>query len=75
MTALFAVGPADVVALAAIALVVAAIVYAVRAIGRVPSSASRVPLVPARARSRHPAVIRQLDPDAAGRPRPRAPGA
>jgi hypothetical protein len=74
MTALFAVGPADVLALAAIALVAMAIVYAVRAIGRVPSSPSRVPLVPARARSQHPSVIRQLDPDAAGRPRPRAPG-
>jgi Family of unknown function (DUF6412) len=72
--ALFTLNPADVLVVAAVAVVAMAIVFAARAIGALPSAPARVPAVPARARSRHPAVIRQIDPDAAGRPRPRAPG-
>ena len=78
LTALFAwtgaMSPTDVLALAAVAVVAMAIVFAARALVALPAAPARVPAVPARARSRHTAAIRQLDPDAAGRPRPRAPG-
>ncbi len=70
----FAFNPTDVLVLAAVAMVALAIVFAARALGAPPAAPARVRAVPARARSRHPTVIRQLDPDAAGRPRPRAPG-
>jgi hypothetical protein len=66
--------PADVIAFAAVALVAMAIILAVRIVRSMPSEPARVPV---RVRARRDADRRprgQFDPDAAGRPRPRAPG-
>jgi hypothetical protein len=69
-----ALSPTDGLALAAVALVALAVVVAARMIGALPAAPARVRAVPARAASRRLVTVRQLDPDAAGRPRPRAPG-
>ncbi|MCX4389737.1 DUF6412 domain-containing protein [Micromonospora peucetia] len=67
--------PAGLLAGAALAAVVLlAVVLAVHAAGAVDAPrAGRAAAL--RARARHRRVPRQVDPDAAGRPRPRAPGA
>jgi hypothetical protein len=70
--ALSALSPSDVLVVAAVAVVAMAIVFAARALSALPPAPARVRAVPAR--SRPSAVVRQLDPDAPGRPRPRAPG-
>ena len=75
LTALFALSHTDMLSMAAVVLVALAVALALRVAGQLPQAPARVPAVPARARARRAAAIRQLDPDAAGRPRPRAPGA
>jgi uncharacterized protein DUF6412 len=72
LIAFFAFNPSDVLVLAAVVLVAMAIMFAARAVGILPPAPARPALVPVR--SRPVAVVRQIDPDAAGRPRPRAPG-
>ncbi|MET8350019.1 MULTISPECIES: DUF6412 domain-containing protein [unclassified Micromonospora] len=72
---LLALRPADLLAgVALTALVLLAVLLAARVPGRsgVPGVARR--WTGLRARSRGRRVPRQVDPDAAGRPRPRAPG-
>ncbi|MEU7755514.1 DUF6412 domain-containing protein [Micromonospora sp. NPDC049101] len=67
--------PTDLLAGAALtALVLLAVVLAARVLGRsgVPGTGPRWAGLRARSRARR--VPRQIDPDAAGRPRPRAPG-
>ncbi|MDG6109196.1 hypothetical protein Daura_10670 [Dactylosporangium aurantiacum] len=66
--------PADAVAMATAVLAALAIVLAARLLTGAPTAAPRVVPVPARARSRWARPSRATDPDAAGRPRPRAPG-
>ena len=66
--------PTDLLALAAAVAVALAVVLAARVLGRLPAAPARVPVAPARSRARRAAIPRQLDPDAPGRPRPRAPG-
>jgi hypothetical protein len=66
--------PADAVAMATAVLTALAIVLAARLLTGAPTAAPRALPVPARARSRRAQPTRAMDPDAAGRPRPRAPG-
>lgn len=66
--------PADAVAVATAVLAALAIVLAARLLTGTPAATPRAVPVPARARSRRAQPIRVMDPDAAGRPRPRAPG-
>ncbi|GAA3256212.1 hypothetical protein ACFO1B_48205 [Dactylosporangium siamense] len=66
--------PADAVAMATAVLAALAIVLAARLLTGAPTAAQRAIPVPARARSRRAQPTRAMDPDAAGRPRPRAPG-
>ncbi|GAA2627097.1 hypothetical protein GCM10010399_68340 [Dactylosporangium fulvum] len=66
--------PADIVAVATAIIAGLAIVLAARLIGDLPATSSRGRLVPARVRAERARSIRVTDPDAAGRPRPRAPG-
>jgi hypothetical protein len=79
MTTLFAawglaVTPGELVAVATAVLAAIAVVLAARLVAGVPAAPVRVPAVPARARAARGQSIRSADPDAAGRPRPRAPG-
>jgi hypothetical protein len=67
-------GPANVLAIAAIALVAVALVVAARALAVMFTERDRERAVPVRVRARRVPANRQIDPDAAGRPRPRAPG-
>ncbi|GAB3874571.1 diguanylate cyclase [Dactylosporangium cerinum] len=64
----------DAVAMATAVLAALAIVLAARLLTGAPTAAQRAVPVPARARSRQARPTRAMDPDAAGRPRPRAPG-
>jgi hypothetical protein len=77
MTALFAwaSSPTDILAMAAVVAIAVAVLLAARLAGRLPAEPARVVVTPARARTRRAVAVRQLDPDAPGRPRPRAPGA
>ncbi|MFG2039237.1 DUF6412 domain-containing protein [Dactylosporangium sp. NPDC048998] len=79
LTTLFAawasvVTPADVVAVATAVLAALAVVLAARLVAGAPAAPARLRAVPARARAARGHSIRSVDPDAAGRPRPRAPG-
>jgi hypothetical protein len=67
--------PADVVAVATAVLAALAVVLAARLVADAPAATARATAVPARARVARGMPIRSADPDAAGRPRPRAPGA
>ncbi|GAA0715044.1 hypothetical protein Drose_10475 [Dactylosporangium roseum] len=67
--------PADIVAVATAIIAGLAIVLAARLIADLPAASARGRLVPARVRAERARFIRATDPDAAGRPRPRAPGA
>ncbi|MGI5523616.1 DUF6412 domain-containing protein [Micromonospora sp. CA-259024] len=72
---LFAGRPTGLLAGAALtALVLLAVVLAARVLGRSGAPGAGPRWVGLRARSRGRRVPRQIDPDAAGRPRPRAPG-
>ncbi|MGI5244101.1 DUF6412 domain-containing protein [Dactylosporangium sp. CA-139066] len=66
--------PADLVAVATAVLAAIAVVLAARLVAAAPAGPVRVRAVPARARAARGQSIRSADPDAAGRPRPRAPG-
>ncbi|WP_432987893.1 DUF6412 domain-containing protein [Dactylosporangium sp. CA-233914] len=70
----FAGSPGDVVAVATAVLAALAVVLAARLVAGAPATSARMLAVPARARSARRQPIRSVDPDAAGRPRPRAPG-
>ncbi|MEV6926837.1 DUF6412 domain-containing protein [Dactylosporangium sp. NPDC051485] len=79
MTTLFAAWmsvatPADLVAVATAVLTALAVVLAARLVAGAPATPALVRAVPARARAARGQTIRSADPDAAGRPRPRAPG-
>ncbi|WP_426514605.1 DUF6412 domain-containing protein [Dactylosporangium sp. McL0621] len=52
-----------------------AVVLAARLVTGAPTPPARTLALPARARTALGQSIRSVDPDAAGRPRPRAPGA
>jgi hypothetical protein len=80
MTTLFAawasaVTPADLVAVATAVLAAMAVVLAARLVAGAPAAPAQLRTVPARARAARGHTIRSADPNAAGRPRPRAPGA
>ncbi|MET8118641.1 DUF6412 domain-containing protein [Micromonospora sp. NPDC005189] len=67
--------PADLLASAALTtLALLAVLLAARVLGRMSAPGTGRRWVALRARSRGRPVPRQIDPDAAGRPRPRAPG-
>ncbi|MDG4762283.1 DUF6412 domain-containing protein [Micromonospora sp. WMMD710] len=67
--------PADLLAGAALtALVLLAVVLAARVLGRSGAPGAGPRWAGLRARSRARRMPRQIDPDAPGRPRPRAPG-
>ncbi|MGC4809919.1 DUF6412 domain-containing protein [Micromonospora sp. DT228] len=67
--------PTDLLAGAALtALVLLAVVLAARVLGRSGTPGTGPRWAGLRARSRGRRMPRQIDPDAAGRPRPRAPG-
>ena len=66
--------PADVVAVATAVLAAIAVVLAARLVALPTAQPARVRAVPARAKAARGQPIRSADPDAAGRPRPRAPG-
>ena len=66
--------PADAVAMATVVLATVAVLLAARLVGTLPAAPAPVPATPTRARTRRAAPVRSVDPDAAGRPRPRAPG-
>ncbi|GAA2392562.1 hypothetical protein GCM10010170_105350 [Dactylosporangium salmoneum] len=66
--------PADLVAVATAVLAAFAVVLATRLVAGAPATPARVRAVPARARAARGQAIRSADPDAPGRPRPRAPG-
>lgn len=68
-------GPVDLFAIAAALSLAVAVLLAGRAVGRPRATPARVPAVPARVRARRAEAIRQRDPGAAGRARPRAPSA
>jgi hypothetical protein len=70
----FAGSPGDVVAVAAAVLAALAVVLAARLVAGAPAAPARLHALPARARIARGQAIRSVDPDAAGRPRPRAPG-
>ncbi|MFB9177111.1 DUF6412 domain-containing protein [Dactylosporangium sucinum] len=79
MTTLFAAWssvttPGDVVAVATAVLAALAIVLAMRLMANPPAGDTRARVVPVRVRAGRVSRIRSADPDAAGRPRPRAPG-
>lgn len=67
--------PGDVVAVATAMLAALAVVLAARLVTGAPTPPARTLALPARARTALGQSIRSVDPDAAGRPRPRAPGA
>ncbi|GAA4245752.1 hypothetical protein GCM10022255_014360 [Dactylosporangium darangshiense] len=80
MTTLFAAwasvgAPGEILAVATAVLAAIAVVLAARLIAGAPAAPAQVRAVPARARAARGQAIRSADPDAAGRPRPRAPGA
>ncbi|WP_432828056.1 DUF6412 domain-containing protein [Dactylosporangium sp. CA-092794] len=66
--------PSELVAVATAVLAALAVVLAARLVAGAPVAPARMHAVPARARAARGQVIRVVDPDAAGRPRPRAPG-
>ncbi|MER7283588.1 DUF6412 domain-containing protein [Dactylosporangium sp. CA-139114] len=66
--------PGDVVAVATAVLAALAVVLAARFVAGAPAAPARLLALPARARIGLGQAIRSVDPDADGRPRPRAPG-
>jgi len=71
---IFAGSPGDAVAVATAVLAALAVVLAARLVAGAPAAPARLRILPARARTAPGRAIRSIDPDAAGRPRPRAPG-
>ncbi|MFI5909034.1 DUF6412 domain-containing protein [Dactylosporangium sp. NPDC051541] len=70
----FAGSPGDVVAVATAVLAALAVVLAARLVAGAPAAPAGLQALPARARIGLGQAVRSVDPDAAGRPRPRAPG-
>ncbi|WP_433217783.1 DUF6412 domain-containing protein [Dactylosporangium sp. CS-047395] len=66
--------PGDVVAVATAVLAALAVVLAARLVAGAPAAPAQLHALPARARIALGQAVRSVDPDAAGRPRPRAPG-
>ncbi|GAA3270641.1 hypothetical protein GCM10020218_012250 [Dactylosporangium vinaceum] len=66
--------PGDMLAVATAVLAAVAVVLASRLVAGAPAGSARLLVLPARARNGLGRIVRSVDPDAAGRPRPRAPG-
>jgi hypothetical protein len=64
----------ELIAVATAVLAAIAVILAARLVAGAPAQPMRIGALPARARAARGQSIRSADPDAAGRPRPRAPG-